>query len=173
MVRTTKKRKAKRSMHEGTKASLEPAKKKTKGKTASFQKTFTVEDVLNAWTDNTPYGASFRALTEAEQKIELMEINNKGAAKGLKGTVKSKVLKQQYKDMVASKIRDFLKSSVVSQAGMFRPNVASERNVQLLRTTFLSVEEWVEVDADRTQGWNSEGGLAAIVGVHNNFADVK
>jgi hypothetical protein len=42
-----------------------------------------------------------------------------------------------------------------------------------LRSGFLSVGEWVEVDADRTPGWNSEGGIAVIINVHDNFADVK
>jgi len=33
--------------------------------------------------------------------------------------------------------------------------------------------EWVEVDADRSPGFNSEGGIAVIISVHDNFADVK
>jgi hypothetical protein len=38
---------------------------------------------------------------------------------------------------------------------------------------FLSVGEWVEVDADRTPGYNSEGGIAVIIAVHDDLADVK
>ena len=38
---------------------------------------------------------------------------------------------------------------------------------------FLSVGEWVEVDADRTPGYNSEGGIAVIISVHDDLADVK
>ncbi len=33
--------------------------------------------------------------------------------------------------------------------------------------------EWVEVDADRTPGYNSEGGIAVIIHVHDDLADVK
>jgi hypothetical protein len=39
--------------------------------------------------------------------------------------------------------------------------------------TFLSVGEWVEVDADRTPGYNSEGGIGVITGVVDGLADVK
>ncbi len=39
--------------------------------------------------------------------------------------------------------------------------------------TFLSVSEWVEVDGDRTPGYNSEGGIGMITGVHDALADVK
>ena len=38
---------------------------------------------------------------------------------------------------------------------------------------FLSVGEWVEIDGDRSPGYNSEGGIAVIVAVHDDFADVK
>jgi hypothetical protein len=38
---------------------------------------------------------------------------------------------------------------------------------------FISVGEWVEVDADRTPGFNSEGGIAVIKNVHDDLANVK
>ncbi len=38
---------------------------------------------------------------------------------------------------------------------------------------FLSVGEWIEIDADRTPGFNSEGGIAVIIAVHDDLADVK
>jgi hypothetical protein len=63
--------------------------------------------VLTARTDTTEYGLSFRALDDAEQKQELAQINL-GAAKGIKGAVKTKLLKVQYKDMMASKIKDHI-----------------------------------------------------------------
>jgi hypothetical protein len=37
----------------------------------------------------------------------------------------------------------------------------------------MRVGEWVEVDADRTPGWNSEGGIGVIVSVQTGLADVK
>ena len=39
--------------------------------------------------------------------------------------------------------------------------------------SFISVGEWVEVDADRTPGYNSEGGIAVIISVHDDLVDVK
>ena len=38
---------------------------------------------------------------------------------------------------------------------------------------FISVGEWVEVNADRTPGFNSEGGIAVIINVQDDLADVK
>ncbi len=55
---------------------------------------------------------------------------------------------------------------------MFRGNAAA-RNLRLLSPEFISVGEWVEVDADRTPGWNSEGGIGVVVSVQDAFADVK
>ncbi len=75
--------------------------------------------------------------------------------------------------MMASKMKKYIQGNMVKMQDMFRPNVISERAVQILRSGFLSVGEWVEVDADRTPGWNSEGGIAVIINVHDNFADVK
>jgi hypothetical protein len=35
------------------------------------------------------------------------------------------------------------------------------------------VGEWVEVDADRTPGYNSEGGIAVVIAVADALVDVK
>ncbi len=106
------------------------------------------------------------------KKKELAQINL-GAAKGIKGAVKTKLISAQYKDTIAMKTRDYIKANMVRTQDMFRPNIIPERAVQMLRPGFLSVGEWVEVDADRTPGYNSEGGIAVIIHVHDNFADVK
>jgi hypothetical protein len=143
-----------------------------KVKKGNVKISFTVADVLTAWTDTTDYGASFRSLDEAEQKKELAQINL-GAAKGIKGAVKTKVLKAQYKDLMANKMKKYIQGNMVKANDMFRANVVSYRAAQILCPGFLSVGEWVEVDADRTPGWNSEGGIAVIINVHDNFADVK
>jgi hypothetical protein len=50
---------------------------------------------------------------------------------------------------------------------MFRANNAS-RNLRLLSPEFISVGEWSEVDADRTPGWNSEGGIGVVVSVQGS-----
>jgi hypothetical protein len=46
-------------------------------------------------------------------------------------------------------------------------------NAVQLNPNFISVGEWVEVDADRTPGFNSEGGIAVITQVHDALVDVK
>jgi hypothetical protein len=145
---------------------------KSKVKRVTVKSSFSLGDVLAAWTDTTDFGASFRSLDEAEQKKELAQINV-GAAKGIKGAVKSKVLNAQYKDMMAIKMKEYIQSNMVGANAMFRATVVSDRAAQILRSGFLSVGEWVEVDADRTPGYNSEGGIAIIINVHDSFADVK
>jgi hypothetical protein len=85
------------------KAKITPSKDDlTKVKKITVKSSFTLDNVLAAWTDTTDFGASFRYLDAAEQKKELAQINV-GAAKGINGAVKSKVLKAQYKDMMANK----------------------------------------------------------------------
>ncbi len=127
---------------------------------------------MTAWTDTSDFGASFRALNEADQKKELAQINL-GAAKGIKGAVKTKLLKVQYNEMMANKVKEYIQSNMVKADDMFRANAVTIRAAQILRPSFLSVGEWVEVDADRTPGCNSEGGIGVIIHVHDNFADVK
>ncbi len=46
-------------------------------------------------------------------------------------------------------------------------------SVSLTNPNFLSVGEWVEVDGDITPGFNSEGGIAVIINVLDNFAGVN
>ena len=51
--------------------------------------------------------------------------------------------------------------------------ITHTRVTQKLQLTFLSIGKWVEVDADRTPGWNSEGGIAVFINVNDGLADVK
>jgi hypothetical protein len=174
------KRKASPSVSRGDQPPVPQKKtKKNNGKDAdavvkkvSVKSSFTVADVLTTWTDASDFGAAFRSMNEADQKKELAQINL-GAAKGIKGAVKTKVLKAQYKDLMGKKMQEYIKGNMVQGKDMFRANVVSYRAAQILRPGFLSVGEWVEVDADRTPGWNSEGGIAVIINAHDNYADVK
>jgi hypothetical protein len=50
---------------------------------------------------------------------------------------------------------------------------STNKNVVQLNPSFISVGEWVEVDADRTPGYNSEGGIAVVIGVTDALVDVK
>ncbi len=46
-------------------------------------------------------------------------------------------------------------------------------NAVISNPNFISVGEWVEVDADRAPGFNSEGGIAVKTQVHDALVDVK
>jgi hypothetical protein len=52
-------------------------------------------------------------------------------------------------------------------------SVPETTNVRLANPSFISVGEWAEVDADRSPGFNSEGGIAVVINVHDDFTDVK
>jgi hypothetical protein len=55
---------------------------------------------------------------------------------------------------------------------MFHAAPATRTSI-LQDVNFISVGEWVEVDGDRSVGYNSEGGIAVIIKVEDNLADVK
>ena len=131
----------------------------------------TVNTILDTWNDGTEYGQSFRKLNSEEQQAEVIRLN-KGAAKGLKMVIKTKVLDVNYKFMLGEKLRAHLKESRTSMAAMFHA-ATSKINAVSVNPNFISVGEWVEVDADRTPGFNSEGGIAVIINVHDALVDVK
>ncbi len=58
---------------------------------------------------------------------------------------------------------------------MLQRRKAKSKSINLVThdPSFISVGEWVEVDADRTPGYNSEGGIAVIISVYDDLADVK
>jgi hypothetical protein len=144
---------------------------KKKGNIADSNVSYSVASVLTTWNDTTDYGKSFRAMNDDGQRMEVDNLN-KGAVKGLKDLIKKKLLTVHYKQIVADKMKQYLCDSKVSQESMFhatpKPGLLVTANLK-----FLSVGEWVEVDADRTPGFNSEGGIAVIVSVHDDLADVK
>jgi hypothetical protein len=151
-------------------------KKRKRTPTTAKQKcvaavTYTTEGVLELWSEATEYGLSFRGMTPEEQKIEVAVLN-KGAVKGMKGIIKSKLLVTHYNTLVAAKLQLHITECRVTPASMFH---CSPKNMTLVtfNPKFLSVGEWVEVDADHTPGYNSEGGIAVIISVHDDLADVK
>ncbi len=143
----------------------------SKRHTAVTKMSYSVEGVLSSWSETTDYGQSFRAMNEEGQRGEVENLN-KGAAKGMKGIIKNKLLIVHYKQLVADKMRQYLSDSKVSQESMFH-TTPKAGTMSIANLKFLSVCEWVEVDADRTPGFNSEGGIAVIVNVHDDLADVK
>ena len=132
---------------------------------------YTVESVLLEWSDSTEYGISFRGLSNEEQLAEVTVLN-KSSAKGMRNVVKNTMLAKQYKLLIGDKTRLYFQEHRDSMASMMhaahkiqpRPHASP---------TFLSVGEWVEVDADLTPGYNSEGGIGVITAVHDALADVK
>ena len=82
------------------------------------------------------------------------------------------MLDVNFKAVVAAKMQAYLGESRMRLTSMF--HVASTNmNVVLLNPSFISVGEWVEVDADRTPGYNSEGGIAVVIAVADALVDVK
>jgi hypothetical protein len=124
-----------------------------------------------AWNDTTDYGISFRGMTVQEQQAEVLLLN-KGAAKGMKGLIKNKLLVVHYKKLVADKLKEHLAQCRFMPSDMFH-SAPKSVNLVMGNPYFISVGEWVEVDADRTPGYNSEGGTAVIISVHDALADVK
>ncbi len=53
--------------------------------------TYTIASVLDNWSEPTDYGVAFRNMSEEERLAEVVLVN-KGAAKGMKGIIKSKLL---------------------------------------------------------------------------------
>jgi hypothetical protein len=132
---------------------------------------YTIEGRKSQWSEQTEYGLSFRGMTDLAQRAEVQRLN-KGVAKGMKSMMKIKVLDANYKKQVAEKLEAHLSASRVSQVAMFHCPPA-QRNVVLHDINFISVGKWVEVDVDRTPGYNSEGGIAVVIHVHDDLADVK
>ena len=149
-----------------------PRKKQrvTKPKTTT-QVAYTVDTVLTTWDASTDYGISFRQLCNDDQKAEVQRLN-KQTIKGHKDLVKQKVIDVKFKALVAEKMSAYLKESRAPLQTVFHAAPVIDRT-RVMNPGFISVGEWVEVDGDITPGWNSEGGIAVIINVHDNFADVK
>ncbi len=92
-------------------------------------------------------------------RINAVEKLNKGATNGIKGVVKGKVLDNKYSTLCREKLAAHLKAIRVDVADVFRvaTPVLSARHICAAK---VSVGDFVEVDADRSPGWNSEGGIA-------------
>jgi hypothetical protein len=162
----------KRPVKRAKKQSKLPVAKKVKlVANTGGKKTFTIEGVLSSFPEKTEYGVTFRAMTPDEQSIEVLRLN-KGAATGMKGAMKKNRINVLYKDLVSEKMKTHFILNRPDPLSMFRA-AAQPGEVRRLKLKFLSIGEWVEVDADRTPGWNSEGGIGVIVNVTDGLADIK
>ncbi len=142
---------------------------KPQKKTASV--IYTVNSALESWGETTEYGKSFRSLEKDMQSAEVALLN-KGSAKSMKNIVKAKLIHDHYSKIVDEKLRAYLSEGCMKTASMFHfaPKYSKSAMANL---KFLSVGEWVEVDGDRSPGFNSEGGIGVITSVHDDFADIK
>ncbi len=77
-----------------------------------------------------------------------------------------------FKAVVTAKMQAYLGESRMPLKSMFHVG-PSNLNAVMLNPSFISVGEWVEVDADRMPGYNSEGGIAVVVAVADALFDVK
>ena len=83
---------------------------------------------VDTWNDGTEYGQSFRKLNSEEQQAEVIRLN-KGAAKGLKLVIKTKVLDVNYKVILGERLRAHLQESSTSMAAMFHAARLSKHHI--------------------------------------------
>ena len=150
---------------------LPVAKKNKVATNTGGKKIFTVAGVLLSFKEKMEYGAAFRAMSSNEQLIEVERLN-KGAVIGMKGAIRKQRIHSEYKDVVAERMKGYVIANRTPDSQMIR-TVQSSAMIQRLQATRLSVGEWVEVDADRTPGWNSEDGIGVIINVEDGLSDVK
>jgi hypothetical protein len=135
-------------------------------------KTYTMgSDVWLEFGEDDDFGQEYRKMDEAAKK-KAVEKLNLGATKGIKNVAKEKVLTTKYSSLCRDKLKDHLISTRVEVQNMFRlaPSPSTSRTIA---AAAVSVGDWVQVDADRSIGWNSEGGIAMVTAVHRKFSDVK
>ncbi len=132
---------------------------------------YSVSSILETWNATTEYGLSFRNMNDEEKEAEVKRLNTL-ALKGQKDTVKTKLLNIKYKALIAERMCTHLTDSRLPLTSIYHV-VKNSKSAVMNNPNFLSVGEWVEVDADRTPGFNSEGGIAVIISVQDNCADVK
>jgi hypothetical protein len=149
-----------------------PTKKRVKKASKLMNtKTYTKESVLLEFGEESEFGQEYRKMDDDEKRSALDKLNQ-GATKGIKSVVKEKVLATKYSTLCSEKLKAHLVLSRVDVGNMFRtaPPPSSARTVA---AAVAHVGDWVHMDADRSIGWNSEGGIAMVIAVTDNFTDVK
>jgi hypothetical protein len=134
-------------------------------------KTYSKESVLLEFGEDSDFGQAYRKMNEDERKTAV-DVLNRGASKGIKTVVKDKILTTKYSTLCNERLKAHLLAERVPVEEMFRAAepVTSARSAS---AAFVHVGDWVHVDADRSVGFNSEGGIAVVVAVNDNFSDVK
>jgi hypothetical protein len=86
--------------------------------------------------------------------------------------MEAKVISSKYSTICMQKLKEHLVSMRVVDNDMFR-KAAPISSSRMVGSSAVSVGDFVEVDADRSPGWNSEGGIAMVTASAYNFAEVK
>jgi hypothetical protein len=133
-------------------------------------KTYTMKSVLEEFGEDNEFGQECRKMNDVEKEAALSKLNQ-GAIKGIKSVVKE-VLANKYSTLCNERLKEHLLSMRVDVENMFRtaPPPFLRRTIAAVA---VSVGDWLQVDADRTTGWNSEGGVAMVIAAHDDFSDVK
>jgi hypothetical protein len=135
------------------------------------QVTYTMDAAMNEFGADSEFGKALRDMPDAERIVAVAKLN-KGATNGIKGAVKAKVLSSKYSSICMEKLKDHLVAMRVEEKDMFRKS-APVHSGRTMNSAGVSIGDWVQVDADRTPGWNSEGGIAIVTASSQNKAEVK
>jgi len=134
-------------------------------------KTYSKESVLEEFDEDTEFGQEYRKMDDSEKKAAL-NVLNRGATKGIKTVVKAKILTTKYSTLCSEKLKAHLMEERVPIDKMFQ--VAKSTSIaRSSHAALVHVGDWVQVDADRSIGFNSEGGIGMVIAVNDNFSDIK
>ncbi len=133
--------------------------------------TYTMDSVMEQYDAESEFGQALREMPDEERIIAVAKLN-KGANDGVKGAVKSKLLASKFSTLCIEKLKATLIAGRVPVEDMFRKPEPVNR-ARTMHAAGVSVGDWVEVDSDRSPGWNSEGGIAMVIASANGTAEVK
>ncbi len=133
--------------------------------------TYTMDSVMEQYDAESEFGKALRDMPDDERIIAVAKLN-KGANDGVKVAVKSKLLASKFSTLYIEKLKATLIAARVPVDDMFRKPEPVNR-ARTMHAAGVSVGDWVEVDADRSPGWNSEGGIAMVIASANSTAEVK
>ena len=130
-----------------------------------------MDSVMEQYDAESEFGKALRDMPDAERLVAVAKLN-KGANDGVKVAVKSKLLASKFSTLYIEKLKATLIAGRVPVDDMFRKPEPVNR-ARTMHAAGVSVGDWVEVDADRSPGWNSEGGIAMVTASAHNQAEVK
>ena len=150
---------------------IKPTKRLRQQRGKKKMDTYTMDSVMEQYDAESEFGKALRDMPDAERIVAVAKLN-KGANDGLKGAVKSKLLATKFSTICIDKLKATLIAARVAEDDMFRKPEPVNRS-RTMHASAVSVGDWVEVDGDRSPGWNSEGGIAMVTACTLNTAEVK